>query len=75
MRYRMVDGTEYSGRGYADVVAAMAHDKLTEPKSLETYRRATANRVSEQYGVIVDASDNKPFIKSLEAAKLMKRVA
>lgn len=74
MRYRMIDGEEYSGRSYREVVAAMARDKLAEPRSLEGYRRATARRVQDMYGKQVSAVDNGTFVRGLVSVGLMERV-
>jgi hypothetical protein len=74
MKFRLPDGNEVAGRSYEDIVAAMADEKLREPRSMESYRRATARRVSSGYGVIIDSTDDRSFILSLEAAGLMERV-
>lgn len=73
MKFRMTDGKEYSGRSYTAVVEHMAGEKLTEPRSTESYRRATARRVAEVYQIKVDATDDRSFIESLLAAGLMVR--
>ncbi len=70
----MVDGNEYSGRSYAAVVEAMSGDKLTEPRSRDTYRRATARRVRDMYGVEVDDTSDRTFVRGLVQVGLMKRL-
>jgi len=74
VRFKMIDGTVYTGRSYDDIVTLMSGDKLTEPRSLATYRRATAKRVVDNYGRKVDTTDSETFVKSLVAAGLMTRV-
>ncbi len=74
MRFVLPDGREITGRSYTDVVAAMADEKFEEPRSLESYRMAAAARASSMYNVIVDATDDRSFVKSLEAADLLRKV-
>lgn len=75
MKFRMIDGEVYAGKSYTKVVAKMAKAKLSEPDSIDTYRRATARRVADNYGVMIDATTNATFIHSLVAAKLMEEVS
>lgn len=71
----MADGKEITGRGYDEIVQRMSDEKLTEPRSLESYRRATANRVSAAFGVLIDASTSRSLLLSLESVKLVERVS
>jgi len=76
MRWRWIgDGQVFKGKTYEKVVRAMAALKLDEPTSTESYRRATARRVSEMYNVIIDADTDRDFLRSLEAAKLVERLS
>lgn len=74
MKFRMVDDLVVTGRSYEDIVERMAAEKLSEPRSRETYRRATARRASSVYAVAIDATDDRAFVLSLEAAGLMTRL-
>jgi len=74
MKFRMMDGAEYTGRSYEDVVTSMSKDKLTPAKNLTSYRRATAKRVAEMYEVVIDARTDRGFIQSLVDAGLMAKV-
>lgn len=74
MKFKMIDGKEIGGRSYDDVVAAMAGAKLREPRSLESYRRATARRIKGIYRSAVNTKDNRSFIQSLEQAGLLERI-
>lgn len=74
MKFIAADGNTFTGRSYSDIVRQMADEKLSAPKSLESYRRATANRVGEMYGRPVDDSDDRSFVLSLEAQGMLERV-
>lgn len=74
MRFRTYDGEEHSGRSYREIVVALAQQKLTKPRSLAGYRRDTARRCSEMYGITIDTRDNRKFILSLVEAELMERI-
>lgn len=75
VRFRLIDDTRVSGRSYDDIVERMAGHKLVEPRSLKSYREATASRVGEMYEKDIDSTDNRSFVRSLEAAGLLKREA
>lgn len=74
MKFRMQDGKTYQGRSYTAVVEHMMDDKLTEPRSTESYRRATAQRVADLYQIQVDATDDRSFIRSLVAGGVMEEL-
>lgn len=74
MKYRMPDGVVISGETHTQIVEQMAGHKLTEPRSLATYRHETASRVADMYEMIVDATDDSSFVTSLEAMGLMERL-
>jgi hypothetical protein len=74
MRFQMQDGEVFVGRSYEGIVQRMSSMKLDEPRSLESYRKATAQRVLEGYGVEVPHSTNRAFVLGLVAAGLMKPV-
>lgn len=63
--FTAVDGEQFSGETYDDVVIAMSKQKLEEPRSLETYRQATANRVHDTYGSEIRATSSEAFITDL----------
>lgn len=65
------DDTEVSGRSYAQVVTAMASEKMMTPKSRKSYRISTAKRVFGIYGYIVATENDKEFVKSLVEAALL----
>lgn len=73
MEFLMIDGTAYRGRTYKEVVAAMADDKLSEPRTLEGYRRSTAKRVLDMYQAKVRTDTDRNFVLGLVAAGLMER--
>jgi hypothetical protein len=75
MKVRALDGEVFTGRGYNDIVNRMALGKLVGVRNLSSYRNATAKRVSELYGVIIDATSDETFIKTLIAAKVLERVS
>lgn len=74
MRFMMLDGPTYIGRSYEDIVGKMLGDKLVKPRSRARYRRATARRASEAYNVAIDASNDRRFVRTLEAAGLLVRL-
>jgi len=74
MKFRMMDGQEFTGRSYTDVVTNMSKDKLTPVRSIARYRRATAKRVADMYCVKIDATDDRAFVRSLVEAGLMEEV-
>lgn len=74
MRFRTPDEQTIAGRSYTAVVEAMAAEKFTEPQSLASYRKATANRAKEMYGVDVPHETDAEFVKGLENAGLLERV-
>jgi hypothetical protein len=71
MRFTTIDGEVFVGETYTDVVREMAIDKMTSTPTNAQYRRATAGRVSDLYNVIVDASSDESFVRSLVAANLL----
>lgn len=73
-RYLLLDGTLVGGRTYADVVRSMAGMKMTKPRSLETYRQATATRASDMYGKKVDPTSDATFVKTMVAAGLLETI-
>lgn len=73
MRFTTADGSTFVGRSYDDIVEQMAGEKLTQPKSLASYRRATASRVRGLEGEDIRTNSNEEFIKDLEAAGLLER--
>ncbi len=75
MKYAMPDERIVIGRGYRDIVQAMQDEKLVEPRSSQSYRKAAAKRAEDMYKVPVDPSTDKSFVKSLEAAGVLKRLA
>lgn len=73
MRFVMLDGNVITGRSYSDVVFRMSQEKMREPRSMRSYRRATARRVKEAYGVSIDHETDRQFILDMEAAGLVGR--
>lgn len=65
MRFRAPDDEVFEGEDYQDIVMMMASQKMHEPRSLASYRRATANRVRSMYGHHVDDSSDQEFIETL----------
>lgn len=74
MRFSTPDGIEVSGRSYTQVVAGMSHMKLSKPRSLQSYRRATARRARVAYGVDVSTEDDRSFVLDLVKHGLLKRL-
>lgn len=72
MRFATEDGQEYTGRSYDEIVAAMASDKLVEPKSLDSYRRATAKRIRSSFGILIPTDTSKHFVRHLVASGLLE---
>jgi hypothetical protein len=75
MRFKLPDGKEIVGRSYQDVVRTMAEDKFTEPRSMDSYRRATARRARSMYGVDVPTENDKVFVNALIKVGLLERTA
>jgi len=75
MRFKLPDGKEIVGRSYEDVVRTMSQDKFTEPKSMSSYRRATARRARSMYGVEVPTDNDKEFVTALIKVGLLERTA
>lgn len=74
MHLLLLDGTEIRARSFDDAVAKMAAEKFTEPRSIDSYRKATANRVFEMMGLRIDTDTNKSFIESMQAVGIVKRL-
>lgn len=74
MRFKLVSGEEYSGRSYDDVVRAMADEKFDPVDALDVYRRSTADRFFEMFGIRPDPTTSETLIKSLCEAELMGRI-
>jgi hypothetical protein len=73
MRFMLPDGKEITGRGYADVVRAMSEDKFTRPRSMDSYRRATARRCKTMYGTEIPTDNDKEFVNALIKVGLLQR--
>jgi hypothetical protein len=73
MIFTLVDGMTVEGDTYTEVVRAMNNTKMTPAKQLSTYRRATAMRIKDAYGVEVDWSSDEAFVLGMERADLLKR--
>lgn len=71
----MVDGTTFAGRSYTDIVKKMSYLKFAEPRSLATYRLASAQRAFAQHGAGVDPSSDRSFVEGLVATGLLKRLS
>lgn len=74
MRFALPDGPQVSGRSYTQVVEAMSHMKFSQPRSLRTYRRATAQRAKVAYNVDVSWEDDRSFVLDLVKYGLLKRL-
>jgi hypothetical protein len=75
MRFELPDGYQVVGRSYDAIVRNMAADKMEEPGSLRSYRKAAARRAREAHGAEINPVSNKTFILSLEREGLIRRVA
>lgn len=75
MRFMLPDGKEVVGRGYSDIVQAMAEDKFTRPRSMESYRKATARRCRTMYGTEIPTDSDKEFVNGLIKVGLLQRTA
>lgn len=75
MRFRLPDGKEIVGRGYSDIVQAMSEDKFTRPRSMDSYRRATARRCKSMYGTDIPTDSDKSFVNGLIKVGLLVRQA
>ena len=75
MKFEMQDGSTYEGKTYEDVVRAMSSDKLTTPRSIRSYRKATANRVHQVYGLTIDPETNTSFVEGLVSSGLMRKIS
>lgn len=73
MRFVMLDGNIVTGRSYSDIVFRMSQEKMREPRSMRSYRRATARRVEGVYGIKIDWRDDKSFVIGMENAGLVGR--
>jgi hypothetical protein len=74
MKFVFMDGRVISGRSYTDIVKKMSELKFVRARSLARYRRATARRVADLFGVDVNVEDDRSFVQSLEAGSLLERV-
>jgi hypothetical protein len=75
VRFTLPDGKEVVGRGYSDIVQAMAEDKFTRPRSMESYRKATARRCRSMYGTEIPTDSDKEFVNGLIKVGLLQRTA
>lgn len=74
MRFALPDGKVVSGRGYTDIVRAMADEKFTPPKNLSKYREALADRAEAMYGTRPDTGSDRSFVTSLVKVGLLIKV-
>jgi hypothetical protein len=74
MIYEMIDGQEYTGKTAAEVVSQMAEDKMATPRSLESYRQATARRTAAVYGADIDPSTDETFLQTMCDSGLMRKI-
>ncbi len=74
MKYRLPDGHEIEGETFGELVEAMADQKFTEPSSIESYRRATATRVSRMYNVDINSDTDESFVRSLAENELLVKI-
>lgn len=74
MRFQLPDGPQVGGRSYTQVVEAMANQKFSRPRSLQSYRRATALRAKVAYNVTVATDDDRSFVLDLVKNGLLKRL-
>ena len=75
MRFQLPEGPQIAGRSYTQVVEAMSSMKFTRPRSLESYRRATARRAKVAYGITVSHEDDRSFVLDLVKNGLLKRLS
>lgn len=75
MRYQLPDGATVSGRSYSSIVTTMAGLKLRRPRSLERYRKATARRVLDMYGITIRIDNDRLFVLDMVANGMMKRLS
>jgi len=57
------------------VVQAMSEDKFTRPRSMDSYRRATARRCKSMYQVDIPTDNDKEFVNGLIKVGLLQRTA
>lgn len=75
LKFRSPDGSVFEGHDYTEIVANMAGEKLTPPKSLATYRRATATRLhSLKPEAAINTNSNTAFVQSLVQSGLLEKV-
>ena len=74
MIYELIDGQRIEGETLSDIVAGMAQEKFDEPRSMQSYRKASADRVQEIYGLEVRFDTDENFIQDLIHAELIKRI-
>lgn len=65
MRLQLIGGHLIRARSYTGLVRNMASEKFVKPSSLKIYRRGTASRIQEMYGVNIRTDTNKNFIDDM----------
>jgi len=73
MRFVLLDGNIITGRSYSDIVFRMSQEKMREPRSMRSYRRATARRVEGVYGLEIRHDTDRHFVIDMEKAGLVGR--
>lgn len=75
MKFKMKPGGgEIEGESYADVVRAMADQKMEPITDIPRYRHATARRVLDMTGNTIRTDKNEHFVKDLVSAGLLEEV-
>lgn len=74
MKFTNDDGDYFEGATATDVVRQMSGGKLTESKSLGSYRRATARRIKDMHELTIDSTSDNLFLKSLVDQGLLESV-
>jgi hypothetical protein len=75
MIYELIDGTRIEGETLRDIVIGMAEEKFDAPRSLAGYRRASASRIKELYGIEVRSDSDQHFVQDLVGAELIRRIS
>jgi len=74
MIYETPDGEIYEAVTYDGIVEQMAQGKMTEPRSMASYRKATAKRIKRLLDLDIDPTNSETFVLGMIAADLLRRI-